>query len=86
MNYIETLKKQKQAFDFLDTKDLSSLLIRRRSIYDIAYDIERLYDNEYSKQEGLFDYIDNSELMDYLQKRYDITFYESIDFLVGICN
>ena len=71
---------------FLDTKDLSDLLIRRRSIYDIAYDIEKLYDNEYSKQEGLFDYIDNSELMDYLQKRYNITFYESIDFLVDICN
>ena len=86
MDYTTSLEMQRKAFNFLDTKDLMKLILPHRSIYDIAYEIGKTYDDEYTEDESVLNWIDHEELMDYLQKRYNITFYESIDFLVGTCN
>lgn len=76
MTWKESLEWQAKEKAFLDTKDLKSFLEKDKSIYKIMDEIEEAFD-DYTKETFIFNCMDHSEFIEYLEDRYpDIHFYE----------
>lgn len=82
MTFEESKKLQEQEFKFLDTKDLRALLTENRTVSEIADDISELYDSEYTEEECVLNVIDNNELAEYLENRYEIRFTERVELVL----
>lgn len=82
MTWKESLEWQAKEKAFLDTKDLRPFLEQDKEIHQIMDDIEEAFD-DYTEETFIFNCMDHSEFIEYLQNRYsDIRFYDYTEYRV----
>ena len=74
MSYKESLQWQEQEKAFLDTLDLTPLLIKGKDIYDLMEEIEDKYGVLYEKEDFIFNCMDCYDFMLYLKNKYNLYF------------
>lgn len=82
MTWKESLEWQAKEKAFLDTKDLRPFLEQDKEIHQIMDEIEEAFD-DYTEETFIFNCMDHSEFIEYLQNRYsDIRFYDYTEYRV----
>lgn len=82
MTWKESLEWQAKEKAFLDTKDLRPFLEQDKEIHVIMDEIEEAFD-DYTEETFIFNCMDHSEFIEYLQNRYpDIRFYDYTEYRV----
>lgn len=80
MSWKESLEWQAKEKAFLDTKDLRPFIEKEKNIYDIMNDIEEAFNDEYEEEVFIFNCMDHSEFIKYLEDRYsDVNFYTFVE-------
>lgn len=75
MTWRESLKWQAKEKAYLDTLDLKPFIKKDKSIYDIMSEIEDKYNDGYTEESDMFNYLDHWDVINYLRNRYKINFY-----------
>ena len=70
---------------FLDSNNLDDICTRGKSILTMRAEIEKLYNDAFYALNGfhIFDYFENTDLLDYVVKRYGFNFYNVNDYVCG---
>ena len=79
---------QKQEFDFLDSIDLLPFILSEPNADNLMDTLEEKFEIEYLSSckiadEGLFNWVTTDEFLDYVCKRYNITFWERIEYILN---
>lgn len=79
-SYKEHQEWVKKELSFLDTLPLENFIEKEKDVSKMMSEIEETYFKKYPYQEQKFIFNNTSEdeFMDYLKKRFNITFYEVI--------
>jgi len=84
MSYEQYKESIKNVFYYLDTIDLASYLkqFKDKTLYDLINKLEKdfPYSDKYS--DFLFACVPEGELMNYLNKKYNLSFHESIQYYI----
>lgn len=70
---------------FLDSHNLDDICTRGKSILNMRAEIEKLYNDVFYAINGfhIFDYFENTDLLNYVVDRYGFNFYQVHDYISG---
>jgi len=77
MTLKEYYSRQQEGINKLNQIDLKPYLVPKADLYDIIDKVEEDY-----PEEDFFNCLDHLEFMEYLEKRYQIRFYEKIRYIL----
>lgn len=80
-NWEEYTKMLKEEYDFLDSIFLDKYIKDGINIYDIKDAIEKDYAKK-RPENVVFNYMGTDEFLDYLTKRYNLTYREEINYYI----